>query len=102
MHCKRIGYSLANSPTGIVPDTYKQGTRIMASFESTAPGAFGAISREDTGILGGVRQRLRTWHRARATARALRGLSHAQLADIGIEPGDIDGFADRLAQAHRA
>lgn len=38
------------------------------------------------------------WRSARATRRALSGLTESQLADIGLSRGDISGLARSLAQ----
>jgi uncharacterized protein YjiS (DUF1127 family) len=45
-----------------------------------------------------ILSRLATWRRARQTEAALRDLSDAQLADIGVRRGDIVDFADSLAR----
>jgi uncharacterized protein YjiS (DUF1127 family) len=69
----------------------------MALYETSASGASSAA----TGLIAffdAFVGRIATWQRSRATARALRSLSSAQLADIGIEPGDIDGFAEQIAR----
>jgi uncharacterized protein YjiS (DUF1127 family) len=72
----------------------------MAVIEQSQGGAFGtAVSTR--GILGTFVARVRAWQATRATATELKRLSAAQLADIGIEPGDIDGFAERMARRHR-
>jgi len=44
-----------------------------------------------------VLNRLAAWRRARLTEAALRDLSDAQLADIGVTRGEIADFADSLA-----
>ncbi|MEM9048761.1 MAG: DUF1127 domain-containing protein [Pseudomonadota bacterium] len=67
----------------------------MASFDMSAVAHGAAAPR--TGVLRMLAARFRAWQTARRTAAALRALSPALLDDIGIEPGDIDGFADRMA-----
>ena len=42
--------------------------------------------------------RLAAWRRARLTEAALRDLSDLQLADIGVQRGEIADFADALSQ----
>lgn len=73
----------------------------MALYDMSASGADSAATKA-RGFFEDLADRFATWRRARSTARALRALSPAQLADIGIEPGDIDGFAERLARRARA
>jgi uncharacterized protein YjiS (DUF1127 family) len=72
----------------------------MALYDTSATGAFGAATRFSS-FLSELAARFDAWQRARATARVLRHLSPSQLADIGIEAGDIDGFAERLASRRR-
>lgn len=59
--------------------------------------SLGSARTGGNGFLSSLVERVTAWQRARATAHALRGLSAHQLADIGIDPSDIDGFAERLA-----
>lgn len=72
----------------------------MAVYDPSHAGTFGT-ARPVRGMLATFVARFRAWQRARATASALRRLSNAQLADIGIEPGDVDGFAERMARRGR-
>lgn len=69
----------------------------MALIDHSQGSVLGGAHR-DRGVLGTLIARIRAWQAARATAAELRRLSPSQLADIGIEPGDIDGFAERLAR----
>jgi len=46
----------------------------------------------------GLFGRLAAWRRARATERALRDLSDAQLSDIGLHRGLISDVADAIAR----
>ena len=69
----------------------------MALYDTPIGGGFGTASA-GKGILATLVARLRRWQTARATAAELRKLSSSQLADIGIEPGDVDGFAERMAR----
>ncbi|MEM8742745.1 MAG: DUF1127 domain-containing protein [Pseudomonadota bacterium] len=67
----------------------------MATYDVAA--ASHAAAAPGTGVISTMIARYRKWVAARRTAAALRELSPSLLADIGIEPGDIDGYADRLA-----
>ncbi len=40
----------------------------------------------------------KTWRDARITARQLRDLDRRQLADIGVQPGNIDWLARDIAE----
>ncbi|WP_118136531.1 DUF1127 domain-containing protein [Oceanicella sp. SM1341] len=71
----------------------------MALYEPTASGAYGA--GKSRSFLGSIVERYTVWQRTRATSRALRALTPAQLADIGLEPGEIETLADTLARGHR-
>ncbi len=59
----------------------------------TAVAPFGAITvhRVVTAI-SGVADKLRAWNDTRRTVNALRGLSAAQLDDIGLTRADIEDF----------
>lgn len=47
-----------------------------------------------------ARRLFKTWRDARITARQLRRLDGRLLADLGLEPSDIDWVARDLAQRH--
>ncbi|WP_170317650.1 DUF1127 domain-containing protein [Paroceanicella profunda] len=72
----------------------------MALYEPTASGAYGAAKTRS--LFGSIVERYTVWQRTRATSRALRALSPAQLSDIGLEPGEIDALADTLARGHQS
>ncbi|QDL92062.1 DUF1127 domain-containing protein [Paroceanicella profunda] len=82
------------------PHTNDIGNRIMALYEPTASGAYGAAKTRS--LFGSIVERYTVWQRTRATSRALRALSPAQLSDIGLEPGEIDALADTLARGHQS
>ena len=65
----------------------------MANIITTATAPFGAITihRVVTAV-SGTAANLRAWNETRRTINALRGLSQAQLDDIGLSIADIEDF----------
>lgn len=65
----------------------------MATTITTAAAPFGAITihRVVTAVSGAAAS-LRAWNETRRTINALRGLSPAQLDDIGLSRADVEDF----------
>ncbi|RMF34246.1 MAG: DUF1127 domain-containing protein [Alphaproteobacteria bacterium] len=70
----------------------------MALFDTTIGGATGTAIPGQS-LLDWLASRFQAWQTARETEKALKGLSPHQLADIGIEPGDIEGYAERITRS---
>lgn len=70
----------------------------MAMFENTNAAPMGSVATfRVVNVFDNAITALRNWRTARATNVALAKLSDAQLRDIGIERGNIDDVARRLA-----
>jgi uncharacterized protein YjiS (DUF1127 family) len=63
----------------------------MTTYDISRPASRG-------GFLSGFIAAVIAWNDARQTRNALERLSDHQLADIGLNRGDIDAVAERLAR----
>lgn len=66
-----------------------------APFGTAAPGRKTTVSGSITGGAGAISAVVRGWLARRRTAAALRDLSDAQLADIGLTRADVPSVAWR-------
>ena len=78
--------------------------RRAANADDFRPGYGQAVKAAATGIAGAivsVAQGLRDGPERRRTVRELRLLGRSRLADIGIEPNDVERVADDMIAARR-
>lgn len=62
-----------------------------------APSAGLSLVQRAVRVARRIWRRLQAWQDARVTARQLRGLDDGQLADIGLQAGNIEWFARDMA-----
>jgi len=63
----------------------------MATFETTRPAPFGAVTiHRIVSSFDALREAVLDWNNTRVTRAALERLSDRELADIGLIRGDID------------
>lgn len=66
----------------------------MAAFDTTRT-TYGVASfaNRTFALVADLANAIRAWNDARITSKALTGLTDRELADIGLERGDIDSIA---------
>jgi len=70
----------------------------MAMISNSRPAPFGAVTiYRITSPIVGVFSQLSAWNKARQTQDQLSKLSTHQLADIGLERGDIQTVSEALS-----
>ena len=67
----------------------------MAAFDTTTRTSYGVASfaNRTCAFVADLANSVRAWNDARVTSKALSALTDRELADIGLERGDIEGIA---------